>query len=404
MKLAASRCETEIAASNENCGACGHGCPAGSVCAASSCRLPDEVVQLSAGRFHVCARRAGGDVLCWGQNDMGQLGRGFVSPFEAAPASVDDVSDVVQLASGISTTCARLRDGGVACWGDGQHYLMDSRQEASHATRVKWLPVRHLAALALSMQSYALGLTREGELWGWGNNERQNLVDDPTDDVRSPTLLPVRDVVAVAANHAKCAIRASGRLECWGSNDFGEVANFKVLETAKTPVDVSEVRDALTIRSGWTMAAADASGTAYGWGCWPATCSWGTTTEAVAVPGATDVVMWKSGPLHSCALRKGGRVRCFGQSSGLWGQDLHVDGLLGTGNFPERGNGLVHYDESRDVIGISDAIDLDISSVSTCVIRAGGRVSCWGDNSYGQLGNGTTDTSRSPVDVLGVAP
>lgn len=342
--------------------------------------------------------------MCWGQNDMGQLGRGFVSPFESSPARVDAVSDAVQLVSATSTTCARLRDGRVACWGDGQHYLMDSREESSHASPVAWRPVRHLAALTLSMQSYALGLTRTGELWGWGNNEDYNLVDDPTDDVRSPTLLPVRDVVAVAANHAKCAIRASGRLECWGSNDFGEVPNFKALETAKAPVEVSEVRAALTIRSGWTMTAADASGAAYGWGCWPASCSWGTTTEAVPLPGATDVVMWKSGPLHSCALRKGGHVRCFGQSSGSWGQDFHVDGLFGTGDFPEPGEGLVHYDESRDAVGISDAIELDISSVSTCVVRANGRVSCWGDNRYGQLGNGTTETSRTPVDVLGLEP
>jgi hypothetical protein len=252
------------------------------------------------------------------------------------------------------------------------------------------------------MQSYIIALTREGELWGWGNNEDQNLVDDPTDDVRSPTPLSLRDVVAIAANHAKCAIRRSGKLACWGNNDFGEVADFKAFETAKAPVDVSDVRKALAIRSGWTMSAADTSGAAYGWGCWPATCSWGSTIEADLIAGTTDVLLWKSGPLHGCALRKSGRVRCFGHSSGVWEQNFHVEGLFGTGDFPEQGGGLVNYDESRDVIEISDATDLDIASVSTCAVRARGNVSCWGDNSHGQLGDGTTETRRAPVDVAGL--
>jgi hypothetical protein len=95
-------------------------------------------------------------------------------------------------------------------------------------------------------------------------------------------------------------------------------------------------------------------------------------------------------------------VRCFGQPAGFWGEEVHADGLFGTGTFPEHAEGVVHYEESQDVLGISDAIDLDITSVSTCVVRASGKVSCWGDNRYGQLGDGTTETREVPVNVVGL--
>ncbi len=48
--------------------------------------------------------------------------------------------------------------------------------------------------------------------------------------------------------------------------------------------------------------------------------------------------------------------------------------------------------------GVS-AIDIDLGLAYTCVLIAGGMVKCWGDNSVGQLGIGSTIQQNSPVDV-----
>lgn len=63
------QCDTEIAASAEDCGACGHACEEGLFCGRSECVEGDTIVQLSLGAQHSCALRARGEVLCWGWNE-----------------------------------------------------------------------------------------------------------------------------------------------------------------------------------------------------------------------------------------------------------------------------------------------------------------------------------------------
>jgi alpha-tubulin suppressor-like RCC1 family protein len=58
---------------------------------------------------------------------------------------------------------------------------------------------------------------------------------------------------------------------------------------------------------------------------------------------------------------------------------------------------------SVDVPGITDAVSIVANDAAACVVRATGKVSCWGNNTSGQLGDGTTTSSRVPVDVLYVS-
>lgn len=56
------------------------------------------------------------------------------------------------------------------------------------------------------------------------------------------------------------------------------------------------------------------------------------------------------------------------------------------------------------MIGISDAEAIAVGSGHSCALRHGGRVSCWGRNSFGQLGDGTETNRAKPVEVVGLAP
>ena len=72
----------------------------------------------SAGANHTCARRATGEVVCWGLNDVGQLGQGMTSP-RGDPAPVVGLADAVQISIGYEESCARRANNTIACWGRG---------------------------------------------------------------------------------------------------------------------------------------------------------------------------------------------------------------------------------------------------------------------------------------------
>ncbi|MDC0675499.1 RCC1 domain-containing protein [Nannocystis radixulma] len=75
-----------------------------------------DVVALSDGGWHACARLRDGTVRCWGKNACGQLGDGTVVA-RPLPGVAVPVRDVDELSAGFCHTCARTRAGEMWCWG-----------------------------------------------------------------------------------------------------------------------------------------------------------------------------------------------------------------------------------------------------------------------------------------------
>ncbi len=112
--------------------------------------------------------------------------------------------------------------------------------------------------------------------------------------------------------------------------------------------------------------------------------------QVVGLTGAVEVTV---GGSHSCARRGDGTVRCWG--SAAYGQ-------LGDGSSGE----FVTKTSPVTVSGLSDAVSIAAGGIHTCAARSNGTVACWGSNSRGQLGDGTTGDANqvriSPVQVSGV--
>ncbi len=80
------------------------------------------MIEVAVGRFHACALRQGGEVVCWGGNAFGQLGDG-TTVNRPAPAAVPGIGSVARIAAGSRHTCVVTVAGAVLCWGsnaDGQ--------------------------------------------------------------------------------------------------------------------------------------------------------------------------------------------------------------------------------------------------------------------------------------------
>jgi alpha-tubulin suppressor-like RCC1 family protein len=80
--------------------------------------LSSGVVAISAGGASACALQTGGGVVCWGANNVGQLGDGSKT-LRRVPVQVIGLgSGVRAISAGTATVCALMLDGGVRCWGD----------------------------------------------------------------------------------------------------------------------------------------------------------------------------------------------------------------------------------------------------------------------------------------------
>ncbi len=199
--------------------------------------------------------------------------------------------------------------------------------------------------------------------------------------------------IAAGANHT-CALTTSGGVKCWGYNDTGQLGDGSTT-TRLTPVDVSGLTSgvaAIMAGAGHTCALTTGGSLK----CWGANAygqvgdlSATTRLTPVDVSGLTSgVVAMAAGQSHTCALTTSGGVKCWGFNG--WGQLGD-----GTNDFFRR--------EPGDVSGLTSGITAITSGANhVCAVTTVGGIKCWGNNTEGQLGDGTTNGRRIPGDVSGL--
>lgn len=131
------------------------------------------VRQLGCGDHHCCAVRSGGDIMCWGDNGVQQLGDGTKTN-RFAPVAVGGMGPVTHLAVGSRFACAQTKGGHVMCWGDNEYGQLGhgSAMTRGSAHRVRGLQeVRRLRAGS----HFACASTTSGTLKCWGDNAAHQL-------------------------------------------------------------------------------------------------------------------------------------------------------------------------------------------------------------------------------------
>jgi alpha-tubulin suppressor-like RCC1 family protein len=385
---------------------------------------------LCAGQAFTCAivttGATTGAVMCWGLGTTGQLGNS-ASLTQTTPVSVTgiDGSSASARATSLSCesnhSCAALANGEVRCWGYNTQYQLGDLTTSARSTPVTVSGIDGISAQATqvftaggSNGSYSFSscaLMTGGTVRCWGRNDSGQTGSTPIGNVIAPT--PVSSingtsVVATAiggATMAPCAIIHNGSgVHCWGRNDYGElgigVRNSELQPKTVTNIDGTAGKQAIQISRGTVHACAVMStGTVYCWGdnTHGQLGNLSTTTSYVPVQvnGISTAVQVVAGNSSTCVRLSSGEVKCWGHNAG---------GKLGLGH------STTPVITPTTVFGITGnagdsstrATDISISYSQGCAVLANQAIKCWGDDSWGQLGNGATGSTTSPGTVTGI--
>lgn len=235
-------------------------------------------------------------------------------------------------------------------------------------------------------------VVRAGQVYCWGHNSRGELGSaSPTASLVALTVAGLTDVVSVAVgDQFTCALHAMGTVSCWGSNAKGTLGDSG--DDRPDPRRVDGIVDARAISAGPDFVCALLQGG--GVRCWGHNHSGqlgaesaDTSATPIAVSMISTAVDVECGEAHSCAVLASGEVMCWGEGG---------VGELGNG---ESGDSTVPV----GVVRLPDATSVTAGRRFSCAARAGaGGGVCWGEGSQGQLGNGESNDSLTPVQVASV--
>lgn len=316
---------------------------------------------LSAGAEHTCALLNNQTISCWGSDSSGQIGNGVQAgdpqPYQTpqnTPLPMGRTGKAI--ATGGVNSCVLLDNNTESCWGldtSGQVGDGPTNNNLSGPTAIVATPETVVSA-AVNLD-YACSLFASGSVRCWGSDDDGQLGNGGADvgvdgaDVDTASNAPVlafpagrtASAVTTGRSHA-CALLDTAQISCWGSNSDGEVGNGAPSSAVTAP------SAALALPAG-------------------------RTAEAVSAGGA-----------HTCALLDNGDVSCWGNDS---------DGQLGNV-------------ASGDVVQPPARISLPTAAVAvatglahSCAVLTDDRLYCWGDNSSGQVGNGSSADAPTPVQV-----
>ena len=197
-------------------------------------------------------------------------------------------------------------------------------------------------------QLHVCGRLTTGAVKCWGDNGAGQLGDGldfastaRVDPAKVPQSVPnLSGVVSIGSGTKHtCAAKNDGSVVCWGINDFGQLGN-DTMTRSSSPVPVAQLDHAVAVAAGGSF---------------------------------------------SCALKDDKTVMCWG---------ANYSGQLGNGDDAGSPSAQLH---AVAVAGLSNIVGISAGTVHACAVDGDGGLWCWGSNFYGQLGNGSTNGTSTPV-------
>ena len=352
--------------------------------------------------------------FAWGNNASGQLGDSSSDNDRLRPVQVLRLAGVKAMAGGNAFSTGLLSDGTVWAWGDNSTGQLGNGTSTARLVPVQVSGVSRIAAIA-SGDRFSLALRSDGGVFGWGSNSDGQLGDGTVTPFKDTPVRVLgvggsgflRNIKSIAAgDHFSLAMNAKGSVFAWGSNDSGQLGNNNPPTDSPVPVQVLGVggkgflHDIVSVSAGDNHAVALRSdGTVLAWGNNSdgqlgnnnAPTDSPVPVQVLGIGGVgilSGVKAIVAGEFFNLALLYDGTVVAWGDNA---------NGQLGNNNAPTDSPVPVQVLGPGGVGFLRHIVALAGGNRHSLALSADGRVYAWGDNDDGQLGNGTTAPSSTPV-------
>lgn len=301
------------------------GCP-GAQCQSGRCI--DEVLRVATGRSNTCAIR-GEALYCWGTDALGLAGNSR----EATPTLVaNDIMQVatngIDGRDGVrrAHTCALRSDGSALCWGDNDEGQLGVGDRSDRETPSGVAGDRLFTFIDVG-GSHSCAIDTSERLWCWGRNDDGQLGVPASSGETAPRLVDAAADVPVsqvcAGRDWSCALSVGGEVRCFGRNRDGALGRPDAMDGAVEVVALEQSSVAIACGQRHACAVAE-SGEVFCWGSAGDGRLGQTLGESVSGPVRADF------PSPQAQVACGGEHCCsVGVAGGLWCWGSGEDGQLG---------------------------------------------------------------------------
>ncbi|MBF0450216.1 MAG: hypothetical protein HQK75_05900, partial [Candidatus Magnetomorum sp.] len=369
---------------------------------------------IDGGYDHSVALHPEGIIYTWGGNDKGQLGTGengsgtdHYTPTQITEFYIFTKVSAGQDDTGPTSNLALLADGTVWGWGNnGYAQLGDgtttNRNELSandHLWSVKDISVGG---------HHSMALQTDGTVWTWGDNDHGQQGRGTTGgslQLTPAVVSGLANVRAIAAGHSFCmALQADGTVKTWGQGGSGQLGN-NMTGDENTPIQVSapggggSLTNIVSIAAGaYHAIALRNDGTVWTWGMNGfGQLGDGFTMDQslpVQVHGVNNVgfleniVMIAAGDSHSLALKRDGTVYAWG---------YNINGQLGNNDTNTNRSSPIQVHGTDNSGYLEQAIQIAAGYHFSMAVLNSGEMMTWGNNTTGNIGDGSTTERPYPV-------
>jgi alpha-tubulin suppressor-like RCC1 family protein len=335
-----------------------------------------------------------------------------VSSLLSSNASQASPADVISLAAGEHHSAALRADGTVWAWGSNSHGQLGNGEISpeGRATPSQVPNLTGVTAIA-SGSLHTIALKADGTVWTWGDNQDGQLGAGTASAMPqvNPVQVPsLKDVVYIAAGGGhSIAVDRNGSVWVWGNNGSGQLAD-GTATMRPAPVQASVSGPGMFAGGGSHSVLADSNGKVFTWGANDSGQLGNGTTVGSLLPESIGIHPDNTIPgEYVAAVAAGG-----GYPLPEAGQN-HSLALLKDGSVAAWGNNL--YGQTGDgtagntrltpvLITTLEGIGAVAAGLNHSVaLKDDGTVWAWGDNEFGELGDDTTTERNTPVQVTGIA-